>query len=288
MSFTMYNDEFTIKQRIVDGGVIVRSEEVSAQWGKIVGDINSQIDLKDALSAKADADDVYSKSEVDEKFMHSDLDLSGYALKTDLDPKADITYVDNKLTQYQPIGNYLTEIPSNYITESKLSAKEYLTKSEAISSYATKTDISTKVEKAVLESTLSQYQPIGNYLTEIPSTYVTEAELEDKKYLTQHQDISGLATKIELSEGLVKKVDLTALDSTLTYYQKKSELENILTNYPTLSELNARDYVTASEISDYATKADISGYASISYVDSIVGEIDKVLDEINGNEIILG
>ena len=284
----MYNDEFTIKQRIVDGGVIVRSEEVSAQWGKIVGDINSQIDLKDALSAKADADDVYSKSEVDEMFMHSDLDLSGYALKTDLDPKADITYVDNKLTQYQPIGNYLTEIPSNYITESKLSAKEYLTKSEAISGYATKTDLSTKVEKAVLESTLSQYQPIGNYLTEIPSTYVTEAELEDKKYLTQHQDISGLATKIELSEGLVKKVDLTALDSTLTYYQKKSELENILTNYPTLSELNARDYVTASEISDYATKADISGYASISYVDSIVGEIDKVLDEINGNEIILG
>lgn len=38
-------------------------------------------------------------------------------------------------------------------------------------------------------------QPKGNYLTSIPSEYVTESELTAKKYLTQHQDISGKADK---------------------------------------------------------------------------------------------
>ena len=79
------------------------------------------------------------------------------------------------------------------------------------------------------------------------------------------------------------------MDSTLTHYQKKSELTDILTQYPTLSELDKRGYISASDVNEnYATKSDISGLASLEYVDSLVGEIDKVLDEINGKEIILG
>ena len=38
-------------------------------------------------------------------------------------------------------------------------------------------------------------QRAGNYLTEIPSEYITEKELDSKDYLTEHQDISHLASK---------------------------------------------------------------------------------------------
>lgn len=54
------------------------------------------------------------------------------------------------------------------------------------------------------------YQPKGSYLTSIPDEYVTDTELNEKGYateawvteqgyLTEHQDISGLATKEELN-----------------------------------------------------------------------------------------
>lgn len=36
---------------------------------------------------------------------------------------------------------------------------------------------------------------ILNQIPAIPSEYVTETELNSKGYLTEHQDISGLATK---------------------------------------------------------------------------------------------
>lgn len=68
-------------------------------------------------------------------------------------------------------------------------------------------------EKAAFETTehaAATYQPKGSYLTSIPENYVTDEELNAKGYatqewvgeqgyLTEHQDISGLATKEELN-----------------------------------------------------------------------------------------
>lgn len=57
------------------------------------------------------------------------------------------------------------------------------------------------------EEATSAYQPKGDYLTSIPEEYVTEEELNAKGYLTEHQDISNLATKEELSS----KADTSAI-----------------------------------------------------------------------------
>lgn len=68
-------------------------------------------------------------------------------------------------------------------------------------------------EKAAFETTehaAATYQPKGSYLTSVPEEYVTDTELSAKNYatqewvgeqgyLTEHQDISGLATKEELN-----------------------------------------------------------------------------------------
>ena len=51
-----------------------------------------------------------------------------------------------------------------------------------------------------------------NYISSIPSEYVTETELNAKGYLTSHQDISGLQTDISnINTSLDNKVDKTAL-----------------------------------------------------------------------------
>lgn len=63
---------------------------------------------------------------------------------------------------YQPIGDYLTEIPDNYVTDEDLDdvLEDYLTKDEAAETYQPIGEYLTK------ESGDTLYQPIGNYLTE--------------------------------------------------------------------------------------------------------------------------
>ncbi len=49
---------------------------------------------------------------------------------------------------------------------------------------------------------LAGYQPKGSYLTAVPDEYVTEAELNAKGYLTEHQDISGKLDADRLPEAV--------------------------------------------------------------------------------------
>lgn len=65
----------------------------------------------------------------------------------------------------------------------------YLTQHQDLSTYAKTANHYTKTESD------NKYQAKGNYLTAVPSEYVTETELNNKGYLTAHQDISGKADK---------------------------------------------------------------------------------------------
>ena len=53
--------------------------------------------------------------------------------------------------------------------------------------------------RPTIPSKTSQLTNDSGYLTSIPAEYVTETELNVKGYLTEHQDISGLATKSEVN-----------------------------------------------------------------------------------------
>lgn len=82
-------------------------------------------------------------------------------------------------------------------------------------------------------------QPIGDYLTSIPQEYVTETELNAKGYLTEHQDISNLATKDEIPsiEGLVTEKQLTdslATKQPVGDYITREEFNSSLADIETL------------------------------------------------------
>lgn len=144
----------------------------------------------------------------------SSTQLSDYALRTDI-PNSE-TIVNKAVEKVEEKG-YLTEHQSlaNYVTETQLNDKGYLTKHQDISNLATKKsveDVEAKVTQLENRPVTSSYDDseIKREIKELKdrpttanidtSNFVTTTQLEDKHYLTQHQDISGLATKEQLDE----------------------------------------------------------------------------------------
>ena len=111
---------------------------------------------------------------------------------------------------------------TNWVEETIINTENFITKNE-LDTKADKTDIDDMLTKTEAQDT---YQVKGNYLTNIPEEYITENELlnkdyttktwvQEQGYLTEHQDISNLATKDEVSVSLDNKVDKTVFEETI-------------------------------------------------------------------------
>ena len=125
--------------------------------------------------------------------------------------------------RYQPVGEYLTSIPEEYVTEGELNSKGYLT--SIPEEYITEGELDSKgylTEHQTLKTINGEslvgtgnitiegggsadltnyytkaesdgrFQPVGEYLTSIPEEYVTEGELNSKGYLTEHQPLKTI------------------------------------------------------------------------------------------------
>lgn len=182
-----------------------------------------------------------------------EVDLSKHALKSELPTKVSQLQNDSKFitreevpetdlsayakkSEIPDVSDFITSIPSEYITESELNAKgyltqhqdisgkadknhthpEYLTEHQSLANYATKkyvddaiadieipedADLSGYAKKTDIPTKVSQLTNDSNYLTSIPGEYVTESELNAKGYLTQHQSLADYAKKSELFSG---------------------------------------------------------------------------------------
>lgn len=155
---------------------------------------------------------------------NQDVDLSAYAttdyVNKEVAKKADINHTHNYLTNIP--SEYITETELNekgYITEAKLNDKGYLT--NIPSEYITETELNNK-----------------GYLTDIPSEYITETELNRKGYLTEHQDISNKANISDLAtvamsgnyDDLTNKPSIPSLDGYATKQYVDDEIEKINDN----------------------------------------------------------
>ena len=177
-------------------------------------------------------------------------------------------------------GSYksLTDKPAIPSIEG-LASEEYV--DEAIenlqlpSNLATIEDIPTKV---------SELENDSNYISEIPNEYITETELEDKGYLTEHQDISNLATKDELHEHGNKDVLDSITEEKINFWNNKSSFDgdyNSLTNKPNIpsfvSELE-NDSGFISEIpSEYITETELE--ETINDIEKIVSSNIQPTDD---------
>ena len=187
-------------------------------------------------------------------------------------------YVDNLVSKKQDVisdietirtnaakgATALQGIPSEYVTESELESKGYLT--SVPSEYITATQLQNK-----------------GYLTNVPSEYVTESELQGKGYLTSHQDISHLATKEELT-GYTTDSEFNSLSNTVS---KKADT-SALSGYSTTGHNHDNRYYTESEIdtkvntlnNSINAKVNTSDYnTKINDIDGKIGNTEKPLSD---------
>ena len=129
----------------------------------------------------------------------ANVDLTGYAKKSDI----------------PDVSKFITSIPSEYVTESELNAKGYLTQH---------IDISGKADKNHTHSQyLTEHQSLDGYATE---TYVTnkisEAQLQGGN--GESVDLSGYALKSEIPDvsGFIKTIP--------SEYVTETELNNAIAN----------------------------------------------------------
>ena len=217
----------------------------------------SDVDLsglatKDELAFKVDK--VKGKSLVDDTEIERLKTVTNYddtTLKNQINSKADktdIPTVPTNISSFTNDSGYLTKIPSEYVTETELNNKGYLTEHQDLSSYAKRTEIPTKVseldnDKNYLTTIPSEYVTdtelnAKGYLTTIPSEYVTETELNNKKYLTSVP--SDYKTKTE-NDSL--------------YQAKGNYLTSIPSEYVTETELSGKNYATKSELHSHSNKS---------------------------------
>ena len=126
-----------------------------------------------------------TKSYVDENIAKvatsGDIDLSNYVTKDTVYTKeqtdALIPSVPSKVSQLENDSNYLSSIPEEYVTETELNAKGYLTEHQDLSAYALKTEIPSV-------DGLATTQYVDNAIANVPTTdlsnYYTKAETYSK------------------------------------------------------------------------------------------------------------
>jgi len=129
----------------------------------------------------------------------------------------------NKLNKMEgaigTINNNTKDIREGYATTEYV-MNNYPTKDYVQTTYVDKTDFGSTLEELaskeyvnesisnidIPEVDLSGCAPIDHthpeYITEIPSDYINEEELEARGYLTEHQDLSGYATNNYVDEKL--------------------------------------------------------------------------------------
>ena len=183
------------------------------------------------------------------------------------------------LTTHQDIGNLATrEELEKRVTKEELEEKHYVTNEQISSTYATKSEIpqpysDTELVKriTVLENkqdndTVYDDAELNRRVTALEerpsvdtSNFVTNAVLESKGYLTEHQDISYLVSKINTLEQT--KADYgTVYDDTTSLKERAAalesrvlELESKVRNYKDMelalaSKDELRDYVKLTEL----------------------------------------
>lgn len=154
---------------------------------------------------------------------------------------------------------------------------EIATINVTLSNKANKADVYTKAEVDA-----------KGYITGVPAEYVTEEELEVKRfvteselankgYLTEHQDISNLATKTEIP------TKVSALENDAAY------ISSIPSEYITEEELNAKGYLT-SVPEEYITETELNnkGYltehqdiSNLATKDEVPTKVSELTNDAN-------
>ena len=197
---------------------------------------------------------------------------------------------------------------SNYVTSEQLENKHYLTQHQELTHLATTSDLEALRDIAVSKSELSKKLDTTEFNT-FKDNVVTKDELAGKGYLTEHQDISNLATKQEVENTYAKKSELptpyndSALVSRINVLEAKTDNDTVyndtevkerltaLENRPnvdtsklvTTEQLEAKGYLTThQDLGGLVTRDEI--YNDNSFINQKIASVDKMAKTLALND----
>ena len=201
--------------------------------------------------------------------------LENVVTKEELESKGYLTIhqdISNLATK-EELANTVTKEEFNnkhYVTEEELNNKAYLTSHQDLSNYALKSEIPqpyndstlnervTALESKAIEGGAYDDTDLRNRVTNLENkpnvdltNYVTNEQLENKHYLTQHQSLDNLVTKEELnSKGYVTEETL----NTKGYLTEHQNISHLVTK----DELETKGYLTQHQsLEEYAKKSEL-------------------------------
>ena len=235
---------------------------------------------------------------------YNDTDLRNRVINLENKPPLDTSeFVTNQALESR---GYIKNV-SNLVTKEELESKNYLTTpyndtplKERVEVLENKVDKDTVYNDTELRN---RVEVLENKPNVDLSNYVTNEQLENKHYLTEHQPLTHLATTSDLEvlrnititkSELSKKLDTTEFNSFKDNVVTKSELAekgyiSDLSNYVTKQELHEAteiDYsniVTTDELEPYAKKSELP----TPYNDSaLVSRVSALESKTNTNQTL--
>ena len=237
----------------------------------------SDLELVETLDGNEDLiiqlSDGSTKRTKTSEFLNVSIDLTGYATKDELSAKADISSIPTNTSQLTNDSGFITSVPSEYITETELNAKGYLTEHQDISGKADKTYVDTELAKKANMSHTHSYNDltdkpvipsVDNLATkeELTNGLATKANVSHThdQYLTEHQDLSDYALKTEIPTVPTNTSELTNDSGFIT---------SIPSEYVTETELN-------TGLSSYQTKTDNTLTTTSKTVVGAINELNRI------------
>lgn len=190
----------------------------------------------------------------------------------------------------QEIVKNVAQSVADKIGDTQINLKNYYTKQEVdkkvagvtvdLTGYATKNYVDEKVSAIDVTEQLTDYAK----KTEIPAK-VSQLE-NDAGYLTQHQDISGLATKdeVEIVENKIPSIEGLATEAYVNEAVAAIDVSDKLKDYAKSADVYTKnDVYTKSEIDEKVSnvEVDLSGYYTKSEVDTKTAPIETNTSNIS-------
>ena len=180
--------------------------------------------------------DAYTKSESDIKYQEK----GNYATQA----AVDAIVVPTKTSGLTNDSGFITEVPSNYVTDSELSENYY-----------NKTEVDNKISQS------------GTF---DPSQYYTKTDIDNAGYLTEHQDLTAYAKTEDLPENvseLNNDAGYLTQHQSLDNYYNKSEVDALVAG-DSGEPVDLTGYATEQwVVSNYVDKDDLRGYTATETVD---------------------
>ena len=239
---------------------------------------SEQLENKHYLTQHQPLDNLVTKEELSTKGYITEEVLNGKNYLTE-----DVLSTKNYLTQHQDLSSlvtkqelenkhYLTEHQniSHLVTKDELETKGYLTQHQSLEEYAKKSELYNDTEVKQRLTTLESKPNIDT------SNFVTNEQLEGKRYLTEHQPLTHLATTSDLEvlrNISVNKAELSKkLDST--------EFNSFKDNVVTKTELAEKGYLTThQDLTPYALKSEIPQPYNDSALVQKIGQLEARVDK---------